>query len=56
MRVVARGNVVDVFVNGTHVNHGWNLSVSRGAICFQAEKADIQFRNIRIRSPGASNQ
>lgn len=50
MRVVARGRTVDIFVNGTQVNHGWNASASSGAISFQAEKADIQFRNIRIRS------
>ena len=49
MRVIAKGATVEVFVNGTLVNKGWDASVSEGAICFQAEKANIQFRNIRIK-------
>ncbi len=49
MRVVTKGTNVEVFVNGTLVNKGWNASVSEGAICLQAEKANIQFRNIRIK-------
>jgi hypothetical protein len=31
------------------VNKGWNASASEGAIGLQAEKANIQFRNIRIK-------
>ena len=49
MRIVAKGTSVEVFVNGSLVQKGWNASVSKGAICFQAEKANIQFRNIRIK-------
>ena len=49
MRVVAKGNTIEVFVNGTLVQKGWDASVSEGAICLQAEGADIQFRNIRIK-------
>lgn len=49
MRVVAKGNTVEVFVNGTPVQKGWNASASEGAICLQAERANVQFRNIRIR-------
>jgi hypothetical protein len=49
MRIVAKGDTVEVHVNGTLVQKGWNASVSRGAIAFQAERANIQFRNIRIR-------
>ena len=49
MHILARGGTVEVFVNGIQVQKGWNASVSGGAICFQAEGADIQFRNIRIR-------
>ena len=48
MRILAKGNTIEVFVNGTHVQKGWGASVAEGAICFQAEGADIQFRNIRI--------
>lgn len=49
MRIVAKGNAVEVLVNGTLVNKGWNMSISEGAICLQAERANIQFRNIRIK-------
>ncbi len=49
MRIVANGSGIEVFVNGTLVNKGWNSSVTEGAICLQAEKANIQFRNIRIK-------
>ncbi|VGO22275.1 3-keto-disaccharide hydrolase [Pontiella sulfatireligans] len=49
MRVVAKGNAVEVFVNGTLVQKGWDASVSEGAICLQAERANVQFRNIRIK-------
>jgi hypothetical protein len=49
MRIVAKGNSIEVFVNGTLVQKGWNASVSSGAICFQAERADVEFRNIRIK-------
>ena len=48
-QLIAKGATVEVFVNGTLVNKGWDASVSEGAICFQAEKANIQFRNIRIK-------
>ncbi len=49
MRVLAKGNSVEVYVNGTLVQKGWNASVSEGAICLQAERANVQFRNIRIK-------
>jgi len=49
MRVVVKDATVEVFVNGTLVNKGWNASATEGAICLQAEGADIQFRNIRIK-------
>lgn len=49
MRVVVKDATVEVFVNGTLVNKGWNGSATKGAICLQAEGADIHFRNIRIK-------
>ena len=49
MRILAKGSRIEVFVNGTPVQKGWDASVSEGAICLQAEGADIQFRNIRIK-------
>jgi hypothetical protein len=49
MRIVAKGKTVEVFVNGTLVQKGWDLSASEGAICLQSERANAQFRNIRIK-------
>jgi hypothetical protein len=49
MRIVVKGATVEVYVNNTVVNKGWNSSTSTGAICLQAEGADIHFRNIRIK-------
>lgn len=49
MRVVSKDATVEVFVNGTLVNKGWNASTTGGSICLQAEGANIQFRNIRIK-------
>jgi hypothetical protein len=49
MRLVVKGKTIEVYVNGALVNKGWNGSASEGAICLQAEEADIQFRNIRLR-------
>lgn len=47
--IIVKGDTVKVFINGDLVNNGWNASSSKGAICFQAEKADIDYRNIRIK-------
>lgn len=49
MRVVVKDAAIEVFVNGTLVNKGWKASATEGAICLQAEGANIQFRNIRIK-------
>jgi len=49
MRVRAVGGTVEVYVNGTLVNRGWAGSARSGAIAWQAEKADIEFRDIRLR-------
>lgn len=47
--IVVKDGTVKVYINGELVNKGWNASAQKGAICFQAEKADIDYRNIRIR-------
>lgn len=49
MRIIAKGSSIEVDVNGQLVNKGWNASVSEGAICLQAERANIEYRTIRIR-------
>lgn len=50
MRIIAKGDTIEVYVNGTLVNKAWNTSVQEGAICLQAEGANIEFRNIRIKT------
>jgi hypothetical protein len=44
------GNTIRLFVNGTLVNEGKNGELSKGKILLQAEGADIEFRNIEIKS------
>jgi len=47
-KIVCRGDEVTIWVNGDLVNHVTKCSVNKGAICLQAEGADIEFRNIRL--------
>ena len=49
MRIITKGASLEVYVNGVLVNKGSNASATEGAICLQSEKANIQFRNIRIK-------
>ena len=48
MHLRVRTDTVTVWVNGDLVNHGTNPSVTSGAICFQAEGANLQYRKMRI--------
>ncbi len=47
-RIVSNGGEVAVYINGDLVNKGWNATARSGRICFQAELADVHYRNIRI--------
>ncbi|MBK1876260.1 3-keto-disaccharide hydrolase [Pelagicoccus mobilis] len=47
-RIISDNGNVSVYVNGELVNKGWNATGRAGAICFQAEKADVQYRGIKI--------
>ena len=47
-RIVCEGDHITIWVNGDLVNHVTKCSVTKGAICLQAEGADIEFRNIRL--------
>ncbi len=49
MRIVSARERLLVYVNGKLVNEGFLPSAASGAICLQAEKADIEFRKVRIR-------
>ncbi len=48
MAIEAQGDELKVWVNGDFVNHGTNLSQSKGAISLQSEGAAAQFRNIYL--------
>jgi hypothetical protein len=46
--IICDGDQITIKVNGVLVNHVTKCSSSKGAICLQAEGADIEFRNIRL--------
>jgi hypothetical protein len=47
-KIVCRADEITIWVNGDLVNHVTHCSVRKGAICLQAEGADIEFRDIRL--------
>ena len=47
-KVLCKGDEVTIWVNGDLVNHITKCSSSKGAICLQAEGADIEFRKIQL--------
>lgn len=47
--VKVRQGEVTVWVNGDKVNHGTDLTARSGAICLQAEGANVEYRKVRIR-------
>lgn len=49
MFIKIRSGEVTVHVNGILVNHGTDLTTRTGAICLQAEGANVEYRKVRIR-------
>lgn len=49
LRVIAKGDTIAVYVNDVLQNKAIQVSPAEGMICFQAEGADIEFSNIRLR-------
>lgn len=49
MHIVAEGNNIKVYLNDNLVNEGKNASATAGLITIQAEEANIEIRNFRIR-------
>jgi Domain of Unknown Function (DUF1080) len=47
-KIEAKADELTIWVNGTLVNHVTHCSATRGAICLQAEGADIEFRDIHL--------
>jgi len=48
-QLIVKGDTVTVYINGDLVNKGWNCSATKGAICFQSEKANVEYRSIQIK-------
>lgn len=48
-KIVCEGDQITIWVNGDLVNHVTKCSVTKGAICLQAEGADIEFRDIKLK-------
>ena len=48
-KIVCDSDQITIWVNGDLVNHITKCSQSKGAICLQAEGADIEFRDIRLK-------
>ncbi len=49
MHIVARDGRVTVTVNDVVVNRGYDLTARSGQICFQAEKAHVQYRSVQVK-------
>ena len=48
-KIVCNGDQITIWVNGDLVNHVTKCSQTKGAVCLQAEGADIEFRDIRLK-------
>ena len=48
MVVECRGHQIDVWVNGDHVNHGFDCTADRGQIALQAEGVPCEFRKVEL--------
>lgn len=48
MTVECRGDEIQVWVNGTKVNHGVGSSVRKGKLALQSEGAEIEFRKLEL--------
>lgn len=48
MLIQCNSNRIDVWVNGDHVNHGFNATASMGQIAVQAEGVEVEFRKLEL--------
>ncbi|MEY3161751.1 MAG: hypothetical protein RIT25_1742 [Planctomycetota bacterium] len=48
MVIECRGNTIDIWVNGVHVNHGFDCTADGGQIAVQAEGAKCEFRKLEL--------
>ena len=47
-KIECRGDEITIWVNGDLVNHVTKCSERKGAVCLQAEGADVEFRDIKL--------
>ena len=50
MEIECRGSSIDVWVNGDHVNDGFDCTADHGRIAIQAEGAACEFRKLELTS------
>jgi Domain of Unknown Function (DUF1080) len=48
MTIACEANTIQVWVNGTKVNHGTNATASKGHIALQAEGSEVEFRKVEL--------
>lgn len=48
VRIRCQGAKVSVWVNGTLMNEGTDLSTTKGAICLQSEDREVHFRKVEL--------
>jgi hypothetical protein len=48
LKVICKGNIIEVYVNGVLQNRGTDVSVTKGHICLQSEGKEIEFRNLYL--------
>ena len=48
MTIECRGREIDIWVNGDHVNHGYDCTADHGQIAIQAEGAVCEFRKVEL--------
>ena len=48
MVIECRGDEIDVWINGDHVNHGFDCTADHGKIAIQAEGAVCEFRKVEL--------
>lgn len=48
MVIECRGREIDIWVNGDHVNHGFDCTADQGQIAIQAEGVPCEFRRVEL--------
>ena len=48
MVIECRGTSIDIWVNGDHVNNGFDRTTDHGQIAIQAEGAPCEFRRLEL--------